>query len=283
MKKKIRIVVKIKYILILLTIFMLSFVIYSYTKGDGIGTIKSAALYIVSPVRNAYSSIIKRREERKERGATAQELQAQIDALKAENEALKLKVEYYRADEYELDELRTLMELKDKYAEYDMTGATVIAKSSDGWISEFTIDKGSRDGIKVDMNVLAGSGLCGIVTQVSENSSVVSTIIEDDMNVSAVSSATRDMCIVSGDLELMSEGYIRIMHISIDAKMAEYERIITSSTSSKYLPGILIGYACDITDDPNGLTRSGHLIPAVDFAHMENVLVITRTKKDIYR
>ena len=42
----------------------------------------------------------------------------------------------------------------------------MIGKDAGNWFGTFTIDKGSKDGIEVNMNVLAGSGLVGIVTDV---------------------------------------------------------------------------------------------------------------------
>ena len=56
------------------------------------------------------------------------------------------------------------------------------------------------------------------------------------------------------------------------------EQIVTSHISSKYLPGILIGYVSEVSVDSNDLTRSGYIIPAVDFQHLQEVLVITKTK-----
>ena len=38
-----------------------------------------------------------------------------------------------------------------------------------------------------------------------------------------------------------------------------------------YMPGILIGYASELTVDPNNLTKSGYLIPVVDFTHLDSV------------
>ena len=55
---------------------------------------------------------------------------------------------------------------------------------------------------------------------------------------------------------------------------------MTSNISSKYLPGILIGYASDISVDSQQLTMSGYLIPAADFDDLQEVLVITRTKSE---
>ena len=46
-----------------------------------------------------------------------------------------------------------------------------------------------------------------------------------------------------------------------------------------YMPGILIGYASELTVDPNNLTKSGYLIPVVDFTHLDSVLIITSVKE----
>ena len=57
------------------------------------------------------------------------------------------------------------------------------------------------------------------------------------------------------------------------------EPIVTSNISDKYLPGLLIGYVDKIKLDDNEITYSGYLTPAVDFKHLQNVLVI-KTKKE---
>ena len=82
-------------------------------------------------------------------------------------------------------------------------------EDSGNWFSTFTIDKGSKDGIAADMNVMAGSGLVGIVTEVGPTWAKVRSIIDDSSNVSAMVLSTSDRCIVSGDLSLMSDNQIR--------------------------------------------------------------------------
>ena len=57
--------------------------------------------------------------------------------------------------------------------------------------------------------------------------------------------------------------------------------LLTSYISDKYLPGILIGYITNITDDGNKLTKSGYLMPVVDFSQIEEVLVITQLKETV--
>lgn len=62
-------------------------------------------------------------------------------------------------DKYELASLRELYDIDKATSDYEKMGARVIASDSSNWFYSFTIDKGSDDGIQVDMNVLAGSGL----------------------------------------------------------------------------------------------------------------------------
>lgn len=283
MKKRLKFFLKIKYILMILTILMLGSIVVTYSMGKTIADYKNALVSVVSPVRNSIHGVKSFFTGLSEKSADRDELLAEVESLQAENEELRQQIDDFSSEKYELNELRDLMQLADAYAEYPTIGATVIAKNTGNWFYEFTIDKGSDDGIELDMNVLAAGGLAGIVTDVGKNYSIVTSIIADDMNVSAVSSTGRDSCIVSGDLELLNDGYIRIMYIAKDASIGEYERIITSTTSSKYLSGILIGYALNITMDSNELTQSGYLIPAVDFAHMEHVLVIQKTKTSMFQ
>ena len=86
--------------------------------------------------------------------------------------------------------------------------------------------------------------------------------------------------IVCGDLELYADGVIRFEKLIDSAdRVVEGDKIVTSNVSDKYLPGILIGYISSINVDSNNLTKSGLITPAVDFEHLEEVLVITELKK----
>ena len=157
-----------------------------------------------------------------------------------------------------------------------------LQKNSGNWYSTFTINRGSEDGILVDQNVIAGSGLVGIVTEVGAHWATVRSIIDDSSNVSAMVLSTSDRCIVSGDLSLMSDNQIRFGQMeNNDNTVSVGDQIVTSYISDKYLQGILIGYVSEVTVDSNNLTRSGYITPAVDFKNLQEVLVITTTKADL--
>ena len=160
-----------------------------------------------------------------------------------------------------------------------MTGARVISKDSGNWFSSFTIDKGTNDGIQVDCNVIAGGGLVGIVTEAGPNWATVRSIIDDNSNVSAMVSTTSDTCIIAGNLQLIDEGTLSLVKLTDEnSKVHVGDKVVTSNISEKYLPGILIGYICELTNDSNNLTKSGQITPVVDFKHLQEVLVILETK-----
>ena len=150
------------------------------------------------------------------------QLNSRINELLMENTRLA-------ADSQELKRLRELYKLSDEYNKYHMLGARVIAKDSVGWFQIFRIDKGSVDGIKVDMNVLADGGLVGIVTDVGSNYATVRSIIDDVSRVSSMSLNSGEICVVSGDLQLYEQGKLRLSDISQNADIKDGDKIVTSN------------------------------------------------------
>ena len=202
-----------------------------------------------------------------------EELKARLGDLTEENTRLQ-------AEQFELARLRELYELDHEYQQYDKSGARVIAKDSGDWFQVFRINKGSADGVRVDANVIAGGALVGIMTDVGANYATVRSIIDDVSRVSGMAQQSGDSCIVAGDLTLFSEGRLRITNITKDGDIKDGDRIVTSNISSKFLPGILIGYAADIVTDDTRLTKSGYLVPVAQFDSLQEVLVLTQLKAD---
>lgn len=202
-------------------------------------------------------------------------LQAKVDELTIDNTRL-------RQEQYELERLRELYKLDENYSDYKKIGAHVIANNGTNWFSDFTIDKGSNDGIKVNCNVLAGSGLVGIVTEVGPNYARVRSIIDDASNISAMVLSTSDNCMIRGDLNMIADGRIRFEKLANnDNKIEVGEQVVTSYVSDRFVQGLFIGYISQIEVDSNNLTRSGYITPAVDFSKLQEVLVITTTKEDM--
>ena len=191
-----------KYVLLIL-IVVCGILMGAEQLTGGKGPLSFVANYTIIPMQKGIGYIGRWTGDMKDNFKT-------LDDLKKENEELQSKLDdmtidntRLRQEQYELERLQELYKLDQNYADYEKVGAHVIASSGSNWFSTFTIDKGSNDGIKVDMNVLAGSGLAGIVTEVGPDYAQVRSIIDDESNVSGMTLSTSDLCMVSGDLKLM--------------------------------------------------------------------------------
>ena len=281
LKKRTKHTIPAKYILTFLSCGCALLIIVSFISEPFGNTIKNSAAQIVVPVQKGMNHVGLWLADKSDTIKEYAKLQDENKELKQKLADIQSQNSILIQQQSELEKLRELYQLDDIYSDYPKVAARVISMQPDNLFSEFTIDKGSEDGIEVDMNVLADAGLVGRVTYVGKNYSKVTTIINDNSNVSAKSASTSDNCIVSGDLELMNEGYIRVSGISKDAGIKDGDMLLTSYISDKYLPGILIGYITNITDDGNKLTKSGYLMPVVDFSQIEEVLVITQLKETV--
>ena len=203
-----------------------------------------------------------------------EELRAQIDTLKTQNNQLIL-------DQAELDRLEQMYKLDKEYSEYPKIAARIISKDPGNWYDTFMINKGTNDGVRVDNNVIAGSGLVGIVIEAGPSWATVRAIIDDSSNVSAMTVSTSDNCIVEGDLELIDEGKLSFHQLyDSDNKVTVGERIVTSNISEKFVEGLFVGYVSEIYQDTNNLTKTGTIVTPVDFQHLKDVFVITVNKQD---
>lgn len=271
-----------RYILIGLSVFCALMMLLSSFSDKVGGPFRAIANITVIPLQQGINHIGGWMGDMKDNFSTLKQLQAENEKLQEQVDALTTENNYLQEERYEYERLQELYQLDQQYAEYEKTAAHVIGKDSGNWFSTFTIDKGSTDGIAVDMNVLSGSGLVGIVTEVGPTWAKVRSIIDDSTNISGMVLSTSDTCIVSGSLSLMSTGQISFDKMeNNDNVVAVGDQIVTSYISDKYLQGILIGSVSEINVDSNNLTRSGYIIPAVDFRNIQEVLVITTTKAEL--
>lgn len=278
MRKKTKITIDPKYILAGLFVFCIILGIISFRFENKMTPVRSAVSSVISPMQKGINAIGVKISEKMDYATTLKKtvkknkrLQSQIDKLSAENKLLQ-------QDKYELENFRKLYDLDQQYAGYPKVAARVISSDPDNWYNTFIIDKGSKNGLKKNMNVMANGGLVGIITEVNKSYSKVRSIIDDNSNISGTVLGSSENCIVSGNLKLINDGVIEVSGINGDAKLEDGAEVVTSQISDKYLPGILIGYLKDLKKDSSNITQTGYLSPVVDFSSLDMVLVITQVK-----
>ncbi len=274
---------KTKYIFIILVAFSVMLIVLSMVKDGLMNPMRNTVGIVLEPMQTGVNRLglsiyneLKMRVDIQDLEKENQGLRDRISVLTEENNVLKQNDE-------ELSRLRALYKMDQEYLQYQKVGAHVIAKDSENWFQVFRIDKGSKDGIRVDQNVIGNGGLVGIVTDVGLNYATVRSIIDDESRVSAMGLTSGDVGIVAGDLTQYEQGRLRITDFAKDATVQDGDRIVTSNISSKFMPGILIGYAVDIKEDNERLSKNGYLIPAANFEDLREVLVVLDVKSDSFR
>ena len=271
-----------KYLLFLLTCICVGIMALSFKTPNFSAPLNSAVGIFIVPFQSGIAEVGSWITDKSDQLMEMKALLEENERLKDEVDRLTIENTKFQQERYELNQLRQLLKLDEEYSEYEKIGAKIISRDSNNWFSSFTINKGSNDGIKINCNVMAGSGLVGRVTSVGPNYAKVTSIIEDNNNTSGLLLSTGDHLIVTGDLTKMSKSMISFSKLVDNNNKATIgDKIVTSNISEHYLPGILIGYISSIEIDSNNLTKSGSLTTAVDFEHLEDVLVIMELKQTV--
>lgn len=280
MKHKFKLSIPPRYLLAILSMLCVILAAVSFKCKDSVAPVKTLVGTVMTPMQKGINEVGSYIHSKTELITSIKKLTTENDALKKELDNVTADNKVLLQEQYELDTLRDLYKLDQKYSSYPKVAAEVLSRS-DNWYSSITIDKGTREGLAVNMNVIAGEGLVGIITEVGYNYSVVRLITDDNSNVGAMFLKTGDTCNVKGNLQLIDSGLIDLNVIKSDAKVESGYEVVTSKTSSRFLPNILIGYVDSVKTGEDKLTQTGYVKPAVDFSKLDTVLVITQLKEEL--
>lgn len=286
MKRRDKFSIEPKYIFVFFLILCFVLIVASFKYKEAFSPVRAVVGDVVTPMQKGINQVGHYFSEKTEVFSSMSELRAKNKELQEQLDQANYENKILQQEKYELSDLRKLYELDQKYASYPKVAARVIDKDPGNWYNVFKIDKGSDDGLKVDMNVLAGDGsgggLVGIITEVGHNWAKVRSIIDDSSKVGARVLKTNETCIIRGNLKLADEGLLEISQLeNSDTEVKVGNEVVTSPLSDKYHEGILIGYVKEIKVDSTNSTRSGYLTPTVDFDKLETVLVITELKEKL--
>ncbi len=271
-----------KYLLFTLTLVCVLMIVLSLFTGVFEHVLNSVAGNMIIPFQRGITYVGSFLTDKADNLREIEALLEENSTLKAQVDDLTLELNRLQQDRYELAHLQELFELDAQYESYEKVGARIVGSESVNWYHSFLIDKGSKDGLSVDMNVIADGGLVGIITDVGPNWSRVTSVISDEINLMGQVLATEDNLIISGNLSTVkTEGTIDFSQLlDADDQVHTGDKVVTSSISDKYLPGLVIGYIDEMQLDANNMTKSGSLLPVVDFNHLDEVLVILNLKQN---
>jgi rod shape-determining protein MreC len=211
----------------------------------------------------------------------------EIDRLRTENDQLRGQLSGAQERISELSEaaaenaeLRQLLNLT-KSLDMALLPVRIISHDPSNFTWEVGIDAGTGDGVRVGMPVLGsaeGAGaLAGTVVSTGSDTAQVRFIIDTRSSVVALDQSSRAL----GDVKGQLGGQLVFVDVPVTEKLTPGDNIVTAGLTigptlrSPYPKGLLIGTVQAVQADAQALTQTGFVRPALDFVHLDRLLVVT--------
>jgi rod shape-determining protein MreC len=220
--------------------------------------IQRATMTAVTRVRGLWTGYVDLTTVQRENAQLKQELQTQ-----------QIRMQEIRALAQQAEGLRNLLELRER-AGVETIASEVIGAGAATDVRAYTIDKGSSEGVRKDMAVIAPTGVVGRVILPALRAAQVQLLIDRNAAVAALIERTRAQGIVLGE-----GGDMLVMdYVPGTADVKPGDVVVTSGIDAIYPKGFVIGSVEAVERGP-GTFHSIRVRPAVDFSRLEEVLVVT--------
>ena len=257
-------------------VFVVSVVVLILLPGSCKQQIQANLLQFVLPILKTGSSVQQRLGGVSGGLKRLDELEKENRRLRQENEQLRTTNNLLNSLETEVNRLNKALGFRERSA-FRLIPARVIARDSATWWNTCVIDRGSQDGIALDMAVVTEAGLVGKVATVAKNISTVVLISDETLRVSVSIEGTSEQGIISGTRA--SSNFAPDLRVRFLTKTAEIKPgmgVTTSGTGGVFPSGVIVGTVKQFTvKELEGLAI---VQPAVDLSKVQDVFVISGIK-----
>jgi rod shape-determining protein MreC len=260
-------------------VFLLAFLILVLGAGNpaSMRSLQAGFLGFLTPFLRSGSTLERKFSAFREGLKKLEELEDESVALRVANRELSATNQTLRGMEAENNRLRKALGYRSR-AVFKLVPAQIIGRDISTWFNQVVIDRGSEDGVRRDMPVLTEEGLVGKTTVVSEHSSVVILISDENCKVAANVESSREQGILRGDRTSSgSAPLVSLFFLSKQAGLKVGQKVLTSGVGGVYPSGILIGVVQDFR--VRELDGAATLVPAVDLAALQDVFIVVSDPK----
>ena len=276
--------VRAKIIIAILTI-LLGFMIMAVYTGGSASLFAQVVTIVTMPVQRVSARVAGSVSGFFGDFLAVREVRGQNELLREENSALRRELADYERLKHENEQFRQIIGVMDDQWEMTIETASVIARQSVDRFYAFTIDKGSLNGIKYLDPVMTSDGLVGYVVEVGVTYARVVTILDVTVDVGVYDggsasgvgvydSATRDIGIISGTVDLAAQGLCQMEFLPRDSGIAAGHIVLTSG-GSLFPRDILVGTVTQVAPNSHGTSLAATIRPAADIAAVKDVVVVT--------
>jgi len=230
---------------------------------------KNAYLAFVSPLVKGSHAVV-------QTGGSVMNKLPFSKVLYKENRRLMKKVDelesylvFMQEIEDENQRLKDLLEFTDTNS-HKTIPVQIVGRDADPWKKSLIINKGTKDGLTLDMPVVTLYGLVGVISEVGRSLSKVRLLIGSDFKVSAMTQNSRQEGIVEGN----GTSGCAMRYVPKDAGIRKQDIVITSGLGGIFPKGLIIGGIKMIDVSKENLFKKIEIVPSVNFLSLEEALVI---------
>ncbi|MCQ2969204.1 MAG: rod shape-determining protein MreC [Clostridium sp.] len=259
--------------IVLLSVAFCGMIIYSLQSD--INGVSSSVSTVVSPLQKIVYNINSRVKETVDFFLNFSEVKLENKELKEKNTQLTNELIEYQSLKDEVERLREALNFTESKNNYNYVGVNIIGYSGNSLSDGYIIDKGSDNGIAKNMVVISSKGLVGKVTKVSNNFSIVQSILNENIAVAVMDQQAREAAgILQGLSDKKYSNMATVYNLPIDSDVKEGDVIITSGLGKIYPKEIPVGTVVSVEEDNVKVMKSAVVEPFVNFNELEELFVV---------
>lgn len=245
--------------------------VYSQEGDDGpVHALRAGVQYVSSPLRNLGSALERPFDAVRRALVDGSADEETLTDLRNRNAALVAQLSEMQTYKQENDELRSMLGLASSVGASGVA-AQVTAGSSDSWAHTLTINRGSDDGVALDMAVIDGSALVGQVCSVDPTSAVVRLVGDPSFSMSVSVGAEGATGVLTGSVG----STVRVEYVGVDCPVAVGDVVSASGVSDVYPKGLVVGTVSSVSTEPAALYHQIVVEPLTQASNASEVFVIT--------
>ncbi len=264
---------------VLIDLVVLCFAFYAYSKNDTpfskTSRFDQLIIDTVAPIQKGVSGVYDSISSLFNHYLLNVDSARKNEKLEKQIEALEAKIGAMSEVEKENERLKDLLNFKQSTT-YQSISAKIIAWDSSSDFRTIRIDKGYKDGLRIQSPVVSHKGVVGYIYRMSNHFADILTILDPNNRVDAIVGRTRSYGIAEGfssDRSIMK--YLRITDaVSLN------DEVLTSGLGYIYPKGLRLGYISKIERESYGITQHVEISPAVNFNTLEEVIVLIDNNKE---
>ena len=256
-------------VLLVTSLFLITLDLRGVQVIDGLRTgtqtaltpVQKAGSWLVSPFRNFLSDVTHLGRTRN-----------QMEKLTAENEKLRLTLQNRKTADAQLKQLKGVLNLAGT-AGYEVVNAKVISQgSTTSFTQTITIDAGTSSGVRINMTVLSGYGLVGVVKYAYRDSALVQLASDPAFKIGARIAGTQQIGILSG--QGTRKGVLQLLDNTTQVRKGDALLARGSQNGRPFVPGVPIGEVISVDNSPGAVTQTADVKFYTNFSTLGVVAVV---------